>query len=58
LNSIIPRNGFQIASSKVPVMYRLLEISPASPKNSRHPARASAYKAALIMGMTGRDSLQ
>jgi hypothetical protein len=28
-------------------MYRLLEETPASPKNSRHPARATANEAAL-----------
>jgi hypothetical protein len=29
------RNGLRIAIERVPVMYRLLEKIPASPKNSR-----------------------
>jgi len=37
-----------------PVMYRLLERNPASPKNSRHPASASANEAALEKRETGR----
>jgi hypothetical protein len=38
-------------------MNRLLERSPASPKKSRHPARATANEAALKRE-TGRGSLQ
>jgi hypothetical protein len=40
-------NGTQIAIKRVPVMCRLLERNPASPKNSRNPARATANEAAL-----------
>jgi hypothetical protein len=39
--------GDSIAIKRVPVMYRLLERSPASPDNSRHPARETANVAAL-----------
>jgi hypothetical protein len=40
-------NGPAIALKRVPVMYRLLEEIPDSPKNSRLPARATANEAAL-----------
>jgi hypothetical protein len=40
-------NGPEIAIKRVPVMYRLLEKFPDSPKNSRPPARATANEAAL-----------
>jgi hypothetical protein len=50
LKKKLPGNGSRIATTKVPVMYRLLELRPASPKKSRRPARASAIKAALQKG--------
>jgi hypothetical protein len=40
-------NGTTIAIWRVPVMYRLLDRIPDSPKHSRHPARATANEAAL-----------
>jgi hypothetical protein len=43
-------NGALIATVRAPVMYRLLDTSPASPENDRHPARASASEAALKKG--------
>ena len=54
LKTLKTSNGMRIANRKVPVMNRLLGRRPASPKKSRHPARATANEAALKRGRTGR----
>jgi hypothetical protein len=47
-----------IAIRRVPVMIRLLERSPASPRTKQNPARATANEAALKREQPAGDNLR